>query len=181
MRLPMAMWSQMSGSACRGIRWRVANVQVTSPASKRDKRKWEIRWNPVSQCSWPPEDEKIEDFRTHVADRAKAILGIDLAKTEKFTTSIEDGIDIRETLRNWHTGELFVKVQPPVKGRLDAVVMLFDSPADPRDYPWRSARFAEHQNESTLAFFATDYTREMVGPGIARASTAGPCSCFRPS
>ena len=38
---------------------------------------------------------------------------------------------------------------------LDAVVMIFDSPADPRDYTWRSTWFAEHQNESTLAFFAT--------------------------
>ncbi len=179
MRLPngdvVANVSRLPGHP---VVWR--NLALRPRPSKRDKRDWEMRWNSVSQCSWPPEDKKIEDFRSHVTDRAKAILGMDLAKTEKFTTSIEDGIDIRETLRNWHTGELFVKIQPPVKGRLDAVVMLFDSPADPRDYPWRSTWFAEHQNESTLAFFATDYSRELVGPGIAQGVYGGVMFLFPP-
>ena len=119
----------------------------------------------MGQCSWPPEDELIENFRAHVTQKAQAIMGADLVKTEKFTTSVKDGIDIRDTLRNWHTGEIYVKEIPPSKGKLDAVVMIFDSPADPRDYTWRSTWFAEHQNESTLAFFATDFMQEMVGPG----------------
>ena len=38
------------------------------------------------------------------------LLGNDLARSEKFSTSLKDGLDIRETLRNWHTGDLFVKV-----------------------------------------------------------------------
>ena len=37
--------------------------------------------------------------------------------SEKFTTSVRDGIDIRETLRNWHTGDLYVKVAPAEPGR----------------------------------------------------------------
>ncbi|MEM7311992.1 MAG: hypothetical protein AAF497_02450 [Planctomycetota bacterium] len=160
------------------IVWR--SCQLQPRPSKRDKQDWEMQWNPFSQCSWPPEDEKIEDFRTHVADKAKAIMGMDLARTEKFTTSIQDGLDIRETLRNWHTGDLYVKVMPPTKGRLDSVVMLFDSPADPRDYPWRSTWFAEHQNESTLAFFATDFREEMVGPGIAQGVYGGAMFLFPP-
>ena len=79
-----------------------------------------------------PEDIAIERFRTHVKDHALAILGHDLARTEKFSTSLKDGLDIRETLRNWHTGDLYVKIQPPNRGSLDCVIMLFDSPADPR-------------------------------------------------
>ena len=139
-----------------------------------------MRWNPLGQCSWPPEDQKIENFRSHVFDRAKQIMGTDLIKTEKFTTSIKDGIDIRDTLRNWHTGEIYVKELPPSRGTLDAAVMLFDSPADPRDYPWRSTWFAEHQEESTLAFYATDFSAEMVGPGIALASYGGAMFLFPP-
>ncbi len=50
--------------------------------------------------------------------------------------------------------------------------MLFDSPADPRDYPWRATWFAEHTDESTLAFYATNFQDEMIGPGVA-ASTYG--------
>ena len=158
--------------------WRTCRL-LPKP-SRRDRHKWQMRWNPLSQCSWPPEDKRIEDFRAHVAQRALAIMGVDLAKTEKFTTSIQDGIDIRETLRNWHTGDLYVKLLPPSRGRLDCVVMLFDSPADPRDYPWRTTWFAEHQNESTLAFFATDFQQQMVGPGIAMGIYGGALFLFPP-
>lgn len=107
-------------------------------------------------------------------------MGADLARTEKFTASIKDGIDIRDTLRNWHTGDLYVRVIPPSQGRLDAAVMLFDSPADPRRYPWRTTWYAEHDEESTLAFFATDFRRELVGPGIGLATYGGALFLFPP-
>ena len=100
-------------------------------------------------------------------------MGADLARTEPFTTSILDGIDIRDTLRHWYEDNIYVKVLPPSRGKLDCVVMLFDSPADPRDYPWRTTWYAEHEEESTLAFFATDFSKELVGPGIALATYGG--------
>ena len=58
--------------------------------------------------------------------------------------------------------------------------MLFDSPADPRDYPWRTTWFAEHDNESTLAFYASDFRQEPVGPGICLASYGGALFLFPP-
>ena len=167
--------NRLPGSA---VHWR--SCQLKPRADKEDREKWEMAWNPYSQCSWPPEDNQIEDFRTHVAKRALAAMGVDLAKTEKFTTSLKDGLDIRETLRNWHTGDLYVKEVPAQRGRLDAVLMLFDAPADPRDYPWRTTWFAEHQNESTLAFFATDFRDEIIGPGIGQATYGGTMFLFPP-
>ena len=110
----------------------------------------------------------------------KAILGQDLARSEKFTTSVMDGIDIRETLRNWHTGDIYVKNFPPTRGGLDAVVMLFDSPADPRDYPYRVTWHHEHDEESTLAFFATDFRKNVIGPGIGQATYGGTLMIFPP-
>ena len=145
-----------------------------------DKKDWETRWNPYSQCSWPPEDVAIERFRTSVKERALSIMGNDLAKVEKFTASMKDGLDIRETLRNWHTGELYVKENPPNRGSLDCVLMLFDSPADPRDYPCRITWHAEHQDESTLAFFSTAFEENFVGPGIAMATYGGAMFLFPP-
>jgi hypothetical protein len=139
-----------------------------------------MQWNPFSQCSWPPEDVAIERFRTHVKDHALSLLGQDLARTEKFTTSMLDGLDIRETLRNWHTGDLYVKVLPPSRGSLDCVLMIFDSPADPREYPWRITWHAEHEDESTLTFFATHFGKEIVGPGIAAATYGGAMFLFPP-
>lgn len=160
------------------IIWR--QVQLNRKAPKIDQQQWRMRWNPFTHCSWPPEDVAIERFRTHVKDHALNILGNDLARTEKFSTSLKDGLDIRETLRNWHTGELYVKVIPPSRGSLDCVLMFFDSPADPRDYPWRITWHAEHQDESTLSFFASDYRQELVGPGIATATYGGAMFLFPP-
>jgi hypothetical protein len=113
-------------------------------------------------------------------DRAQQVFGADLAKTEKFSSSIKDGIDIRDTLRHWYEGEIYVKVIPPNRGTLDCAVMLFDSPADPRDYPWRTTWFAEHENESTLAFFATHFAENPVGPGICLANYGGALFLFPP-
>ncbi len=158
--------------------WRHSQLTPTPP--KIDIEKWQSRWNPHQQCSWPPEDVAIENFRTHIKDAALALLGADLARTEKFSASLKDGLDIRETLRNWHTGELYVKVLPPSRGSIDCVVMLFDSPADPRDYPWRITWHAEHDDESTLALFATDFHNELVGPGIAMATYGGGLFLFPP-
>ncbi len=158
--------------------WRSCELRPRPP--QRDRRRWQQRWNPFSQCSWPPEDQRIESFQRHVRDQAKALLGADLARTEKFTTSVMDGLDIRDTLRHWHTGDIYVKVIPPSRGSIEVVVFLFDVPADPRDYPYRTTWFAEHNEESTLAFFATNPMNDMVGPGIARADYGGALFLFPP-
>ena len=162
----------------QAIEWRSCKLKPQPPKPQQDE--WQLQWNPYHQCSWPPEDVSIERFRTHVKDTALAMLGTDLARSEKFTTSLKDGLDIRETLRNWHTGDLYVKVLPPTRGSLDCVVMLFDSPADPRDYPWRVTWHAEHHDESTLALFATNYLENLVGPGIGQASYGGAVFLFPP-
>jgi hypothetical protein len=158
--------------------WRTCELKRRPP--RIDQLQWAMRWNPFRQCSWPPEDLAIERFRTHVKDHALSLLGQDLARSEKFSTSLKDGLDIRETLRNWHTGDLYVKIFPPNRGSLDCVIMLFDSPADPRDYPWRITWHAEAHDESTLSFFATDFQKETIGPGIALATYGGAMFLFPP-
>jgi hypothetical protein len=162
----------------QAIEWRTCKLKPHPP--KPQQHDWLMRWNPHRQCSWPPEDVAIEKFRTHVKDTALNLLGSDLARTEKFSTSLKDGLDIRETLRNWHTGNLYVKVLPPTRGSLDCVVMMFDSPADPRDYPWRVTWHAEHHDESTLALFATNFLDNLVGPGIGQATYGGAVFLFPP-
>ena len=158
--------------------WRTCELKPR-PA-KIDQDRWKMAWNPYRQCSWPEEDVAIEKFRTHIKDVALSLLNNDLAQTEKFTTSIKDGLDIRETVRNWHTGDIYVRNNPPARSELDCVLMFFDSPADPRDYPWRITWMAEHHDESTLALFATDFQQEIVGPGIALATYGGGMFLFPP-
>lgn len=151
--------------------WRSCELIPDPPHAQ--KRKWRMQWDPFRQCSWPPEDQRVESFHTHVRQQAKALLGADLARVEKFTTSVKDGIDIRETLRHWHTGDIYVREIPPARGSLEIVVFLFDVPAHPEKYPWRTTWHAEHGEESTIGLFATDFREDLVGPAIGRARYGG--------
>ncbi len=161
-------------------------------------RRWGLQWDPFRQCSWPPEDQKIESFTSHVRDQARALLGADLAKVDKFTTSLKDGIDLRESLRNWPRKQrlprirssdgprldarmdIYVKDIPPARGNVEVVVFLFETPADPTRYTWRATWYAEHQQESTLSFFATDFLEHLVGPGVGQSQYGGAMFLFPP-
>lgn len=162
----------------QSISWKSCELRPKPP--KEQERRWAQRWNPFGMCSWPPEDDRIEGFQRHVRDQAKQILGLDLARSEKFTTSVRDGIDVRETLRNWHSGDLYVKVVPPSRGSIEVVVFLFETPADPSVYINRTTWYAEHENESTLAFYATNPFQKFVGPGIAQAEYGGAMFLYPP-
>ncbi len=83
--------------------WR--ELSLKAKPDRKTSRRWSHLWNPQRQCSWPPEDQKIESFTTHVRAQASALIGADLAKTEKFTTSMKDGLDLRESLRRWLGGK----------------------------------------------------------------------------
>lgn len=139
------------------------------------KNSWKFTWDPYGQCSWPPEDKKIESFNTHVREQAKALLGEDMARTEKFTTSVKDGVDIRDTIRHWYDGDIYVKEIPPSRGNVEAVVFIFVMNPDPSKYSWRQTWYAEHEEESTICFYATPYLENMTGPGIAQSIYGG---CF---
>jgi hypothetical protein len=158
--------------------WRSLDLKPNPEQFKQDQ--WKYTWNPYGQCSWPPEDEKIESLNTHVREQTKLLLSNDLARTEKFTSSVKDGIDIRDTLRNWHTGDIYVKEIPPSRGTIEVVVMLFEMEPQPDRYTWRQTWFAEHKEESTLCFFATNYMNNMIGPGIGQATYGGCMMIFPP-
>lgn len=154
------------------------NIRLERYRRPEKKRQWQRHWGAHTECSWPEEDERIENFSSYVRKRAISIRAEDEVKVEKFMASIKDGLDIRETLRQWHTGEIYVKELPPARGEVGAVLFIFDP--DYTQYPWRSTWLAEHQNESTLCFYATDYHTDIVGPGIGRAYYGGALFIFPP-
>ncbi|MGC9326587.1 MAG: hypothetical protein ACP5I1_03045 [Candidatus Hinthialibacter sp.] len=160
------------------MEWR--NLPLKRPPEKSQERKWKQLWNPFGICSWPPEDQRIESFNTHVRDAARAIIGEGLMRSEKFTASLKDGLDIRETIRNWYTGDLYVKEIPPSRGHIEAVIFLFETPADPKKYPLRTTWYAEHEEESTLSFFSTPIGEKFVGPGISQCLYGGCAFIFPP-
>ena len=157
--------------------WRQLPLKPNPRAPK--KQQWSQQWDPYGQCSYPPEDGRIERFQQHVREQTRILLGDDLAKVEKFQSSLKDGLDLRETLRNWHTGDVYVRELPATRGQVEVVVFLFDVPANPSRYTWQSTWYAEHGEESTLSFFATPFLENMIGPGIGQALYGG-CSFIFP-
>ncbi len=153
------------------VEWK--NIDLKKDPDADRQKEWKYNWNPHGQCSWPPEDDQIESLNTHVREQSKLLLSSDLARTEKFTSSVKDGLDIRETIRNWHTGDIYVKEIPPSRGRIEIVVLLFEVEPDPAKFSWRQTWYAEHLEESTLCFFATPYEETLIGPGIAQANYGG--------
>lgn len=143
-------------------------------ARKREKRpgEWAEQIDGNAICSYPPEDIVIEDYGQALKEKAKSILSEERSRVEPFLTSVLDGIDIRETVRNWHNGKIFVRNLEKMAGEVGAVVVVFDEDSAGR-YEYLSTWLGEHQNESDMAFYATDPFAHVVGPGIGRAEYGG--------
>ncbi len=141
---------------------------------KREKTpgEWARQTSGEAICSYPPEDLVIEEYGRFLKQKAKAMLSEERVRVEPFTTSILDGIDIRETIRNWHRRKIFVRKADRLSGNVGAVVVIFDE--DPEDrYTYLTTWLGEHQNESDMAFYSTHPFDHLVGPGIGRAEYGG--------
>jgi hypothetical protein len=134
---------------------------------------------PFSICSYPPEDIVIEKFGDFLKKKGTQILTEEASKTVPFSSSLEDGIDTRETIRHWHEKKLYIKIKGKPPGGVGSIVMIFDE--DKADeinnqeekYPWRTTWLGEHQQESDMAFYATHISAKIVGPGISRCEYGG--------
>lgn len=133
---------------------------------------WKHKLDGESICSYPPEDLEIENYGRFLKDKARRLLSEDRMKVQEFTTSLLDGIDLRETLRNWHKSKIFVREANRIAGDVGALCVIFDEDSDDR-YTYLATWQGEHQNESDMAFYATNPTEHVVGPGIGRAEYGG--------
>jgi hypothetical protein len=143
-------------------------------ARKREKFKgeWAKETSGASICSYPPEDLVIENYGRFLKRQAKTKLSEERSRVEPFLSSILDGIDLRETVRNWHGGKLYVREWGKFSGDVGAVIVIFDEDRDDR-YSYLTTWLGEHQNESDMAFYSTQPFKHLVGPGIGRAEYGG--------
>jgi hypothetical protein len=144
--------------------------------TERKKEKFEGEWarqtDGTAICSYPPEDLLIEDYGRFLKKKAKSVLSSERSRTEPFTTSILDGIDLRETIRNWHENKIYVKQLDRIAGDVGATIVIFDEDNDDR-YSYLTTWLGEHQNESDMAFYSTPPFEHLVGPGIGRGEYGG--------
>ena len=134
-------------------------------------------------CSYPPEDIVVEGYGAFLKKKGRSILSEERSRVEPFTTSLLDGVDMRETVRNWHLSpgrpQLYVREFGKVAGDVGSVVVVFDEDREER-YPYRMTWLGEHAQESDMAFYATDPVDAVVGPGIMRAEYGGFLLSFPP-
>jgi hypothetical protein len=160
------------------IRRRLPRVkQMLRPAAlkrKREKYKgeWASQTDGTAICSYPPEDLVIENYGRFLKQYAKTMLSEERSHTEPFLTSMFDGVDLRETIRNWHEKKIYVRQSAKYSGEVGAVVIIFDEDRQNR-YTYLTTWLGEHQNESDMAFYSTHPFERIVGPGVGRAEYGG--------
>jgi hypothetical protein len=133
---------------------------------------WASQLDGSSICSFPPEDLVIEDYGRFLKKKGKGILSEEHTHVEPFTTSLLDGIDLRETIRNWHEGKIYVRQYQKIAGEVGSVIVIFDEDRD-NHYCYMTTWLGEHQNESDMAFYSTFPFDNLVGPGIGRGEYGG--------
>jgi hypothetical protein len=135
--------------------------------------------SPFSICSYPKEDLVIERFGNFLKKKGTQILSEDSSRTIPFSSSIEDGVDVKETIRHLYEKKLYVKVKGKPSGNVGSIVMIFDEDAPEEGgiyeekYPWKTTWIGEHSQESDMALYSTSLRNQVVGPGISRCQYGG--------
>lgn len=124
-------------------------------------------------CSYPPEDFIVENYGNFLKTKGSYILSHEDAASFPFETTILDGIDMRETARHLHEGRIYVKECKRIKGGVGSIVAIFDEDKWGDRYPYLMSWLGEHDQESDMAFYATDPADHVVGPGILRCTYGG--------
>jgi hypothetical protein len=155
------------------VKQRPVAIPVRRRPEAKDPAEWLWAFDGDSICSYPPEDIVIEDYGRFLQRKAVSKLAAETSRTEAFMTSMLDGIDLRETLLKWHEGRIYVRELGRAPGAAGSVVVIFDPDPDLSGYPYMMTWLGEHEQESDMAFYATDPTRQIVGPGIMRVSYGG--------
>jgi hypothetical protein len=134
---------------------------------------WLEGFDDGSVCSWPPEDIIIENYGKLLKRTGLKQLSEEQSRVEPLSTSLLDGIDLRETIRNQpHDGRVYVRERMRIKGGVGSVVIIFDEDRRNR-YPFAMTWLGEHEQESDMAFYATEPGDNVSGPGICRCEYGG--------
>jgi len=158
----------------RQSRKRLLPIPVHRKPREQQPGQWRRAWQGESLCSYPPEDLVVEGFGAFVRQKAKNLLSEQNRQVQPFMASLLDGIDVRETIRHWPEGVLYVTEQRRIAGSVGAVVIIFDPDEGPEEkYPWRLTWLGEHSQESDMALYATPPGADLVGPGICRCRYGG--------
>jgi len=161
----------------KGFRRRLVPMPVRKRPREKTPGEWKRDFEGHYICSYPSEDLVIEGYGRHVMKRALEIRSEENSRIVPFNSSMMDGLDIRQTIREWPSGKIYVKENSPLKGNVGSVVVIFDQDRPDRDgkedFPWQVTWLWEHEQESDMSFYSTPAGEIMDGPGISRCQYGG--------
>lgn len=150
---------------------------VWLPVRKRPREgfpgEWLRAFDSKSICSYPPEDIVVENYGHFLKKKGGKLLSEAHSRTVPMTASLLDGIDMRETLRRFYEGRIYVRENRVVRGGVGSVVVILDRDGEEKKFPYCMTWHGEHEQESDMAFYATDPADHVVGPGICRCEYGG--------
>lgn len=159
------------------MRRRLVPVPVRKKKRERYPGQWRDGFKGYSICSYPPEDVAVEGYGQYLKKRALEIKSEENNRIVPFTSSMQDGLDIRETIRDLVNGKVYVREERPIKGKVGSIVMIFSPDLPGRDgeeeFPWHVTWLGEHSQESDMSFYSTPAGMVMDGPGISRCQYGG--------
>jgi hypothetical protein len=161
----------------KSMRRRLVPVPVRKKKREQYPGQWREGFKGYSICSYPPEDVVIEGYGQRLKKRALEIKSEENFRIAPFTCSIQDGLDIRETIRDLVKEKIYVRQERPFRGKVGSVVVIFSPDLPDKDgmeeYPWCVTWLGEHSQESDMAFYSSPAGEVMDGPGISRCQYGG--------
>ncbi len=161
----------------RTFRRRLVPVPAKKRASPAEQEEFKKRWRGEAICSYPPEDIRVEGLGDYVKKKARGVLSQEQVRLLPFTTSLLDGLDVKETLRHLVENKIYVREESSVRGQVGSVVFIFEEDESSKNqaerFPWKITWLGEHDQESDMAFYATPAGENVVGPGISRCEYGG--------
>jgi len=159
------------------FRRRLVPVPVKTKRREKVPGEWKKDFQGFFICSYPPEDVLVEGYGQYLQKRALEIKSEENSMIVPFVSSMLDGLDIRQTIREWPKGEVYVKENRPMRGKVGSVVVIFDPDLPDKDgkeqFPWKVTWLGEHEQESDMSFYSTPAGEVMDGPGISRCQYGG--------
>ncbi len=159
------------------MRRRLVPVPVRKKKRERHPGEWREGFKGYSICSYPPEDVVIEGYGQYLKKRALEIKAEENSRIAPFTCSMQDGLDVRETIRDLVHEKIYVKEERPLRGKVGSVAVIFSPDFPDKDgkeeFPWYVTWLGEHSQESDMAFYSTPAGEVMDGPGISRCQYGG--------
>ncbi len=144
---------------------------------------WKEIWDNYSKdgyVSYPPEDEYLERYIRFLEKKIQEVLMEEQSSTEEFSSSLEDGIDWRETISKFHEKKIYVKKYPKQIPQIGCMIVQFIEEPLPDEFNYYSTLYSEHAKESHISILTTEVGKEFIGPGISRVKYAAIISQFPP-